>query len=232
VTYFWTNTIWFILLGILTIFEIVYALYKSKYRKQTLAFYLTASGVGFVGESFLFLFFKAYNYYPMLIPGNTLHDGLVGNLFSQFSVAATALLIAVLNLDYRYFIIFAGVYAIIEELFLFLGIYRHNWYHTWMTVVLLLVYFRLVKIMYARLNNRLTPLLNYLYFFFALWPLHFGLTVFPFMVYGYQIYIAYIFSDPTSNETFLMILNYIVLYSVMRLIYFSNSKWCGNRLVY
>lgn len=86
--------------------------------------------------------------------------------------------------------------------------------------------------MYARLNNRLTPLLNYLYFFFALWPLHFGLTVFPFMVYGYQIYIAYIFSDPTSNETFLMILNYIVLYSVMRLIYFSNSKWCGNRLVY
>jgi hypothetical protein len=61
-------------------------------------------------------------------------DGVVGNYFSQFSVSATAMLIAVYELNYYWYIIFAGAYGCIEELFLKLGIYEQYWYRTWMTV--------------------------------------------------------------------------------------------------
>ncbi len=92
----------------------------------------------------------------------------------------------------------------------------------------ILLYFPAVKIMYSRLNTRLTPMLSYLYMFLGLWSLHFGVTVFPFMIYGYQVYIAYLFSDPTTNETVLLILNYVIEYTVMRRIYFANSKTPGK----
>lgn len=224
--YFWTNTIWYIALGVLTILQIAYALYRTERPKQLIAFYFTISGVGFVGEANLLMFFKAYNYYPMIFPGSTIHDSLAGNLFSQFLLAATALLAVVLNLNYRYHVLFACLYGLIEELFLLLGIYQHNWYQTWMSVVFLVIYFQIVKILYIKLNKGLTPALYYLYLFLGLWPLHFATTVWPFMITGKVMFYMYLFSDPLNNSTFLMIFDYLTLFSAMLGIYFKlNLLW-------
>ena len=223
--YFWTNTIWYIILGITTMLVMMYILYRTEHRGKMFAFYLTASGVVFVVEAIIFLFFKAYNYYPLLVPGSTLHDGLAGNLFSQFSVASTALLLSVFNLHYRYYILFGVVYGIIEELFLFLGIYQHNWYQTWMTIVLFPIYTYVVKRLYIRAKSKLTPFLYYVYMFLGLWALHFGITVWPFLILGYQNFTPYVFSDPTSNMAFLTIIDYILLYSIMYCIYIKSPKW-------
>ncbi|WP_143187659.1 hypothetical protein [Desulfosporosinus lacus] len=53
-------------------------------------------------------------YYPMIIknPPMPIDDMLMGNLFSQTSVSATALLVAVLNLKYYWYIIFAAYASI------------------------------------------------------------------------------------------------------------------------
>jgi hypothetical protein len=96
-------------------------------------------------EVTIFCFLKAYNYYPMVFPQSPINDGLAGNLFSQFSITATSLLIAVFNLNDYYFFIFGGIYGIIEELFLKLGIYSHNWYQTWITVLGLILIFWMTK---------------------------------------------------------------------------------------
>src|SRR6266511_5319082 len=100
--YFWTNTIWYILLGIATIFELIFVMLKARNRRLTIAFYLTVVGIVLHFETIIFIFMKAYNYYPMILknPPMPSDDMLLGNLFSQSSVSATALLVAVFNLRF------------------------------------------------------------------------------------------------------------------------------------
>lgn len=108
--YFWTNTIWYLILGIATVFEVAYFIVKATDRKLVFIFYLTICGIAFAYDLIVYNFFKGYMYYPMIIldtvtPDKQIaqqiirfHDGLIGNFFSQYSVAATAVLITVLNL--------------------------------------------------------------------------------------------------------------------------------------
>ncbi|MDP4128312.1 MAG: hypothetical protein Q8912_15445, partial [Bacillota bacterium] len=110
-TAFWTNTIWYILLGILCIIQIIALLKKANNRKHVTALYLIIAGITFSFEATVYLFLKAYDYYPMIFPQSPLNDGLAGNLFSQFSVTASALLISVLNLKYYWFLIFSLIYG-------------------------------------------------------------------------------------------------------------------------
>lgn len=223
--YFWTNTIWYIILAALTIMQLAYVLYNAKARWRLLAFYLTASGLGFVFEANCFMIFKSYNYYPMIFPGSTINDGLAGNLFSQSSVAATALWIATANMNYRYNLLFACLYCLVEELFLLLGIYQHNWYRTWMTFPLLIIYFELVKIMYIKLNKRFTPALHYIYLLLGLWPIHFALSVWPFMISGKAMVYTYLLPDPLSNSTIMLILNYLLMFNVTYASLFLLADW-------
>lgn len=43
--YFWTNTIWYVLLGILTLIELIFVMVRVENRKLTIAFYLTLLGI-------------------------------------------------------------------------------------------------------------------------------------------------------------------------------------------
>ena len=101
--YFWTNTIWYILLGISTLFELIYVLVKAKKRRLAFAFYLTILGIVLIFETIILIFFSAYYYYPMrLQDSHFLFDRiLAGNLFSQFSVSAIALLVTIMNFDFH-----------------------------------------------------------------------------------------------------------------------------------
>lgn len=94
-TAFWSHTIWFILLGLTTIIELTAIFLKVKNRGKIIALYLTISGLTFCFEMVILSVLKAYEYYPKLIPHSPADDSIAGNLFSQFSVSATALLIAV-----------------------------------------------------------------------------------------------------------------------------------------
>lgn len=99
---FWTNTIWFLLLGLTIIIELILIFTKAKDRKLVLALYLTITGLTFVVENVL-AGFNAYQYFPKLLPKTAYDDSVMDNFFSQFSVSATALLIAVYNLQYYWY---------------------------------------------------------------------------------------------------------------------------------
>ena len=117
---FWSNTIWYILLGLVTVFEMVAVLRIEKNIKYVMVLFFVISGMTFSFEATI-LFFRAYDYYPLIMPKAPIYDSMAGNLFSQFCVVATALLIAVLNLKYYWFFVFSVIYGIIEELFLKYG---------------------------------------------------------------------------------------------------------------
>ena len=102
---FWTNSIWYNELVFISIAEIIIILRKSKDKKYTIATLLILAGITFFCEIIIFRFLKSYDYYPMFFPNSRFDDGVVGNLSSQCLISTTALLIAVLNLDYKWCII-------------------------------------------------------------------------------------------------------------------------------
>lgn len=169
---FWSNTIWFILLGVFTIIQLIFIFMKVKCWKRVFAVYITISGMTYAFELTITSGMHAYEYFPKIIPHNLYNDSIAGNYFSQFSVTATALLIAVYNMKYYWQFVFAGTYGIIEELFLRLGIYKHFWYRTWMTVLGLFLLFWITKKIYKSSLKHLGNIEKYVYIFFGLFTLH------------------------------------------------------------
>ncbi|EHQ87272.1 hypothetical protein [Desulfosporosinus youngiae] len=203
---FWTNTIWYVILGLITVLEIVYFMSKSENRSLTLAFYLTILGITLNFETIILIFLEGYTYYPKLLqnPPIQFHDVLAGNLFSQFSVSATIVLATVLNLRYYWYFILAGIYGLIETLFLALGIYSHNWYQTWMTVVLLTLSFWLAKIIYLKIIKGVKPIYYYGYIYLGLFPLDNITLNWGLMLTRHIDYSTTLFSDPIHSRFFIV----------------------------
>ncbi len=230
---FWTNTIWYVLLGIVTLVELVFTMIKAQKRKLTFAFFLSVLGITLHYELMILIFFKGYVYYPKIIQNATtpFDDVLSGNLFSQFSIAATLLLVTVMNLKYYWYIVFALIYGAIEELFIALGIYTQNWYRTWMTVLILPFAFWLSKKMYMAIIKGVKPIIYYLYVYLGLFPLHIITIIWGLMLAGYLEYSRELLSDPISSRHFMAMLNFYMLLIPMMLIYFSKMKWVWKILL-
>lgn len=222
---FWSHTIWFILLGLTTLIELIVIFSKVTNRKPVFAVYLTISGMAFCFEMVILSYLKAYTYYPMLLPHSPPDDSIAGNIFSQFSVTATALLIAVLKLKYYWYFIFALLYGAIEELFLALGVYKQNWYQTWMTVVFLQILFWITKHVYLITFTRLKGFLRYVFIFLGLLTLHQHIIVWIFRIIGIQRFSEKVLSD-TDHSLVLLSSSYMLLLGVtIMVIYFTGIRW-------
>lgn len=224
-TSFWSNTIWFLLLGLTTVLELVIVFKKADNRKFALAAYLTVSGMVFSIEMAVYSFFKAYNYYPMIFPNSPPDDSIAGNVFSQLSIAATALLIVVLNLKNYWIVIFAVAYGAIEMLFLELGIYRQNWYRTWMTVVGFMPIFWIVKRMYRKSLAGISRLLYYLYVYLGLLGLYEHLVIWSQRLAGIRVQSETILPEKEQSLVVLSAGCFTVHAVTIMALYFSKLKW-------
>jgi hypothetical protein len=231
--HFWTNTIWYVLLGILTVIELIFVLVKVNNRRLTLAFYITLAGITLNFETIILIFLRAYAYYPMILHKHSdpFNDVLAGNLFSQFSVSATVLLVTVLNLKYYWYIMFAVIYGIIEESFLALGVYSHNWYQTWMTMVSLLIFFWIAKIMYEKITTGIKPLFYFGYIYLGLFTLDVITLLWGLDLAGYMRFTTTLLHDPKISRYGLYLVYFTLASIVMMYIYFSRPKWCYKALV-
>ncbi len=210
---FWTNTFWYILLGIVTIIELIIVFTKAKRKWFTLAFYLTILGLTLNFETVILIFLDSYEYYPYILknPPLAYDDILAGNVFSQTSVSATGLLFIILKLRFYWAIIFGFIYGGIEEYFIYLGIYSHNWYKTWMTIMLIPIFIYISKWMYYKIQTGLKPVFYYFYIFLGLFP-----TYIIFLVWGVwilteiQTFNISLFDHPIWSRSTLILLQFIV----------------------
>lgn len=230
---FWTNTIWYILLGISTLVELITVMFKVKNRQLAIAFYLTISGIVLTFETIILFFMKAYVYYPMILknPPRPFDDVLAGNLFSQFSVGASALLVVLLNFKLYWFLIFGVIYGIIEELFIALGIFRHNWYQTWMTVIGIPIFFWVAKKMYIQFIKGIKPAYYYGYIFFALYTCNVITLMWGLALFRIQDINTALISDPEVSRLYGALGHFLLLSISIMLIYFLRLKWIWKALV-
>lgn len=64
---FYTYTIWYLLLAIIALVELIFIMFKVERRRLTFAFFLTIFGITLSLETIILIFLKSYKYYPMII---------------------------------------------------------------------------------------------------------------------------------------------------------------------
>ncbi|MEH7392961.1 hypothetical protein [Bacillus sp. JJ1474] len=128
----------------------------------------------------MLILLNSYDYYPHVFKENW-PDDIFGSLISQGVIIPTVLMsIAAFRLRTKWIILIISLIALIEELFLRLRIYEHNWWRTWYTIILLLLASYIMKWWRRKLNDPSLPikyLTIYMLFNIILHPISFFMSL-------------------------------------------------------
>jgi hypothetical protein len=138
------NKIPFIVLFLIHSGLLGYTFYKSKNKKQLFTLLMSNIGFAYLLEFFVLNLFKAYKYKPRVMKKNYF-DNILGAILSQaIFVPFTAVFSTTQKLGWIGKILLGGVYfSLVEIFFLKLKVYKHYWWRTSFTLILIPLYFRI-----------------------------------------------------------------------------------------
>jgi hypothetical protein len=138
------NKIPFILLLIIHTSMLGYSFYKTKNKKQLFTLLMANIGFAYLLEYIVLNVFHAYTYKPKLIKKN-FFDNIFGAILSQgIFVPFTAVFSTVMKIGWVGKLLLGGIYfSLVELIFLRLKVYKHNWWKTIYTLILIPLYFRI-----------------------------------------------------------------------------------------
>ncbi len=146
------NAIWFMLLAGLSFLLLFYTFWRKRDIKLIVLF-LGLGAIAGLLDNVIFIWLDSYEYYPGILE-DIYYDMVLGAYFSQvYYVSSVALFIAAFHMRNRWIILFAAMFVGLEFLFLALGIYKLNWWHSGYTAVGLSIYFWLSKKWYSSLKH-------------------------------------------------------------------------------
>lgn len=221
---FWTNSIWYVSLGITSVISIVFILRKNENRKLNIAFMLAVLGVTYTPEAILLgAFGGGYDYYPKF-SDNIFVDTVNGSYFSQFSITASLVLIAVYKLPAIWHFIIGAVYYLIEVLFVELGVYGHHWYRSWLTFIGVTLFSFLVTKWYNKLLKSPKFYIYYITLYLSVLPGYAHLlTIF---IYSGLRVIHYNFYPDFFQDQFLCLhVQFLIAENIMIYLYLARLKW-------
>jgi hypothetical protein len=189
------------------------------------------SGITFGFEAVIMFTFKSYNYYPLILPHKPLDDMALGNLFSQFSVTSSVLLFTFFDKKFYWYFMLAGIYSAIEELFIKLGVYSHNWYKTWMTFAGIVILCWVAKRVYKSILTGVRSSLLYTYMFFSFFNLYLITLVWIFKVLGIIDYNLSILRDAMLSYTMLSLSSMLIITIPCMVIYFAKLNWRWKSII-
>ncbi|MFE8702875.1 hypothetical protein ACFYKX_19910 [Cytobacillus sp. FJAT-54145] len=147
------NYLWYIILLSISVTVFVITLKENRNWKRLLQTLFFISGLSYVVDFIVLVLLNGYTYKPNLVETHWF-DSVFGSIFSQaITVPIAAMAIAGLNLGLGWIIGISMLLMGVEEVFLALNIYEHNWWKTWYTGSLLIIGFMLAKLWYKLLEN-------------------------------------------------------------------------------
>ncbi|KAA9023902.1 hypothetical protein [Niallia endozanthoxylica] len=171
----------FIILGMIHILLLILSMYKSKDRKKHTVLLLNYAGFAYTFEYIVVALLDGYVYKPNFFKNKNL-DKIFGSIWSQlFYVPVTALFITVYQLGWKIKLLFGLYFVLIEKLFIFLGIFKNNWWRTGYTFLTILLSFFINDKWYEQLNKR-NPFILFISFFHLI-QLTWMNTIFAFAVF-------------------------------------------------
>jgi hypothetical protein len=174
------------------------------------------------------MFFDAYAYSPKIINNPKLdpfNDEIAGNMFSQFGVSSSALFLAVRGKPFYWDVVVAFLYSMLEELFIFLDIYRQHWWKTWMTFVGLLIFFTISKWMYAHLVRGVGRRFYYVYIILGMFPICTVCLLWGVLdLFGYMRTTTTLYSDPHISRYGIWAIFFTFSYPLLVWGYFQKNR--------
>jgi hypothetical protein len=135
------NKIPFIILFIFHSSMLGYSFFKSKNKKQLFTLLMADIGFAYLLEYVVLNVFHAYTYKPKVMKKN-FFDNVFGAILSQgIFVPFTAVFSTVLKIGWVGKLLGGVYFSVVELLFLRLKVYKHNWWRTIYTLILIPLYF-------------------------------------------------------------------------------------------
>ncbi|MEH7177723.1 hypothetical protein [Neobacillus vireti] len=161
------NKIPFIILFLIHSGLLGYSFFKSKNKMQLFILLMSNIGMAYLFEFFVLNLFRAYKYKPRILKKNYF-DNILGAILSQaIFVPFTALFFTAQKIG-GFGNLLGGLYfALVEVLFLKLKVYKHKWWRTVYTLILIPLYFRLSDGWNNFLNKR-NPVIRFISLFFTI----------------------------------------------------------------
>lgn len=222
---FWTNSIWYISLGIISIAILSLIIIKSKQKKKDLGFFLAVFGMTLIIETIIYVFLRAYEYYPLIITTSPKDDGVLGNIISQFSISTAILFVCFFHISTKGIVLITFLFYIIEKLFLFLEIYKHYWYKEWITSIGLIVLFKLSLIWYRKVFTSSNKLLKYTTVLLGVLSLYLPTTNWIAVLSGYFDIKDNLLIDPYISHALIAIPKYLIMMNIVYFLYDKKAKW-------
>ncbi|WHX98820.1 hypothetical protein [Neobacillus sp. DY30] len=162
------NKIPFIILFIIHSSMLGYSFYKSKNKKQLFTLLMADIGFAYLLEYVVLNVFHAYTYKPKIMKKN-FFDNVFGAILSQgIFVPFTAVFYTVVKIGLIGKILLGGVYfSLVELLFLKLKVYKHNWWRTIYTLILIPLYFN-ISDWWNILLEKKNPVVRFISLFFMI----------------------------------------------------------------
>lgn len=165
----------------------MYTLYKSKDRKRIVTLLLSNIGMAYLFEYVAFNILQSYTYKPNFLKIRAL-DNTIGAILSQaIFVPITAIFITTFKYSWKTKLFFSMYFFVIEKVFIFLGIFKTNWWRTLYTATLIPCYFYLSDLWDKHLQKG-TPIVLLLSLFNSMVVIHstilYSLAIFRKMRFG------------------------------------------------
>ncbi|MDQ0976449.1 hypothetical protein QFZ31_006327 [Neobacillus niacini] len=137
------NKIPFIIMLIIHSSLLGYSFYKTKNKKQLFTLLMADIGFAYLLEYVVLNVFHAYTYKPKIIKKN-FFDNVFGAILSQgIFVPFTAVFSTVARIGWVGKLLGGVYFSLVELLFLRLKVYKHNWWRTIYTLILIPLYFKI-----------------------------------------------------------------------------------------
>jgi hypothetical protein len=138
-----SKTLPFFLLMIIHMAILIYTFIKNKNRKSLFILLLSNIGFAYVFEFFTLNLFHSYEYKPKLFKKKYL-DNILGAFLSQgVFVPFTSIFISAFGFGWKIKAMFGIYFAIVERIFIKLGVFKNNWWRTIYTLLLIPTYFKI-----------------------------------------------------------------------------------------
>ncbi|MFB3166423.1 hypothetical protein P5G62_004585 [Neobacillus sp. 179-C4.2 HS] len=162
------NKIPFIIMLIIHSSLLGYSFYKTKNKKQLFTLLMADIGFAYLLEYVVLNVFHAYTYKPKIIKKN-FFDNVFGAILSQgIFVPFTAVFSTFMKIGWVGKLLLGGIYfSLVELLFLKLKVYKHNWWRTIYTLILIPLYFN-ISDWWNILLEKKNPVVRFISLFFMI----------------------------------------------------------------
>jgi hypothetical protein len=195
---------------------------------HTLFQFLVLVEIAYLIEAVIYIFLGSYLYHPRIIKYNTYYDSHLGALTSNLiAVPVAATIISAFQLSWVWIILATVLLAGTEWLFVELHIYTLHWWKIEYTVIGLLIYFPLAKIIYRRILHSLNGFLHSVFLFLCIGPISGTLHFLPIMFFSNRVYQPGWYENQSYDTSAFSIVYYIsiciILVVLVKLIWIH--KW-------